>query len=46
MTYRQAQEFLKMLTPDERQLIYDLLDALRCVERKDDSDGQIRGNGK
>ena len=42
MTYRQAQEFLKMLTPDERQLIYDLIDALRGVERKEDSDGRIR----
>lgn len=46
MTYRQAQEFLKMLTPDERQLIYDLIDALRGVERKEDNDGRIRETGK
>ena len=46
MTYRQAQEFLKMLTPDERQLVYDLIDALRGVERKEDNDGRIRETGK
>ena len=46
MTYRQAQEFLKMLTPDERQLICDLIDALRGVERKEDNDGRIREAGK
>lgn len=46
MTHRQAQEYLGKLTPEERRVIRELLDALQSAEGKDEQNGRIWETGK